>query len=71
MKQINPTEARQGREGKPVLAILVISILAALAVWLLVEVYGAMISPDADTPNGENSVPPAATQTVPPASGDQ
>lgn len=33
MKQVNPTEARQGREGKPVLIVLLVSIAAALVVW--------------------------------------
>lgn len=68
MKQVNPTEARQGREGKPVLTVLLVSIAAALAVWALVEIYGAAISPDENTPNGENSLPPATIETVPPAS---
>lgn len=45
MKQVNPTEARQGREGKPVLVVLLVSIAAALVVWVLVEIYGAVISP--------------------------
>lgn len=70
MKQVNPTEARQGREGKPILVVLLVSIVAALAVWILVEIYGAAISPDQNTPNGENSLPPAATETVPPASAE-
>ncbi|KAB2684679.1 MULTISPECIES: hypothetical protein [Brucella/Ochrobactrum group] len=70
MKQVNPTEARQGREGKPILMVLLVSIVAALAVWILVEIYGAAISPDQNTPNGENSLPPAATETVPPASAE-
>ncbi|MBR7652230.1 hypothetical protein HED50_17795 [Ochrobactrum oryzae] len=65
MKQVNPTEARQGREGKPVLMVLLISIAAVLAVWVLVEIYGTAISPEENTPNGENSLPPAATETVP------
>ncbi len=70
MKQVNPTEARQGREGKPVLMVLLVSIAAALAVWVLVEIYGAVISPDENTPNSENSLPPATTETVPPASAE-
>jgi len=70
MKQVNPTEARQGREGKPILMVLLVSIVAALAVWILVEIYGAAISPDQNTPNGENSLPPTTTETVPPASAE-
>jgi len=70
MKQVNPTEARQGREGKPILMVLLVSIVAALAVWILVEIYGAAISPDQNTPNDENSLPPTTTETVPPASAE-
>ena len=38
--------------------MLLVSIAAALVVWVLVEIYGTVISPDENTPNGENS--PAA-----------
>jgi len=52
MKQVDPSEARQGREGKPVLVILVVSLLAALAVWGLVEIYGNAIAAE---PPAQNS----------------
>ncbi len=68
MKQISPREARQGREGKPVLIILLVSLAAAVVVWFLVEVFGSVIAPDAPS-NSEESMPPATTETVPPASG--
>ncbi|ASV83225.1 hypothetical protein CES85_4004 [Ochrobactrum quorumnocens] len=68
MKQVSPREARQGREGKPVLIILLVSIAAAAVVWFLVEIFGNVIAPDVPS-NSEGSVPPAATETVPPASG--
>jgi hypothetical protein len=45
MKQVSPREARQGREGKPVLVILLVSIAAAAVVWLLVELFGSAIAP--------------------------
>nr|WP_318254716.1 hypothetical protein [Ochrobactrum sp. UNC390CL2Tsu3S39] len=48
--------------------MLLVSIAAALIVWVLVEIYGTVISPDENTPNGENSLPPATTESVPPAS---
>lgn len=67
MKQVSPREARQGREGKPVLIILLVSLAAALVVWFLVEVFGNVIAPDVPS-NSEGSVPPAATESVPPAS---
>ncbi|PWL18787.1 hypothetical protein DKP76_06900 [Falsochrobactrum shanghaiense] len=69
MKQISPREARQGREGRPVLIILLVSIVAAFAVWFLLEVYGEIIAPD-NPSNSEETLPPATTQPVPPASGD-
>ncbi|MBC8719497.1 hypothetical protein [Ochrobactrum sp. Marseille-Q0166] len=69
MKQVSPREARQGREGKPVLVILLVSIAAAAVVWLLVELFGSAIAPDVSS-NSEGSVPPASTETVPPASGN-
>lgn len=68
MKQISPREARQGREGKPVLIILLVSLAAAVVVWFLVEFFGSVIAPDVPS-NSEGSVPPATTETVPPASG--
>lgn len=68
MKRVSPSEARQGREGRPVLLILLVSIVAAFAVWFLVEIYGQVISPDKPS-NSENSIPPATTESVPPASG--
>jgi len=52
MRQVDPTKARQGREGKPVLVILVVSLLAALAVWGLVEIYGNAIAPETPAQNG-------------------
>jgi hypothetical protein len=69
MKQVSPREARQGREGKPVLVILLVSIAAAAFVWLLVELFGSAIAPEVPS-NSEGSVPPASTETVPPASGN-
>ncbi|MCX2696892.1 MULTISPECIES: hypothetical protein [Ochrobactrum] len=69
MKQLNPDEARQGREGKPVLIILLISLVAAAVVWVLVEIFGSVIAPEVPS-NSERSVSPAATQTKPPASAE-
>ncbi len=43
-KRIEADDAKQGRQGYPVLAILTVSLgLAALA-WLAVEVYGQLIA---------------------------
>jgi len=69
MKQLHPDESRQGREGKPVLIILVVSLAAAVVVWILVEIYGSMIAPEVPS-NSEGSIPPATTETVPPASAE-
>ncbi|MFS2324347.1 hypothetical protein U2P60_02805 [Brucella sp. H1_1004] len=60
MKKLNPTEARQGKEGKPVLIILLISLAAAAVVWIGIEIFGNAIEPE-DPANSEQTVPPAST----------
>jgi len=67
MKKVNPTDARQGREGKPVLVVLLISLAAAALVWIGMEIFGNAIEPEVPT-NSERSVPPATSDQVPPAS---
>lgn len=69
MKQVSPEKARQGREGKPVLIVLLVSLAAAVVVWILVEIFGSVIAPDVPS-NSEGSVPPATTESVPPASAE-
>lgn len=63
MKQLTLDEARQGREGKPVLIILLISLAAAAVVWILVEIFGSIIAPVRLQPA------PPARQTVQPRVG--
>lgn len=44
--KISTDRARQGKLGKPVLVVLVVSLLLVLAVWAGVEIFGEAI----DTP---------------------
>jgi len=67
VKKLNPTEARQGKEGKPVLIILLVSLAAAAGVWIGIEIFGNVIEPEAPA-NSEQTVPPALSEQVPPAS---
>lgn len=78
-------EARQGRNGLPVLRVLVAALALALVVWGLVELYGAYIAPPAqdqvgspagvqsdsvqDNPPAGN--PPATEPAAPPAPAEQ
>lgn len=43
-KRINAEDAKQGKQGYPLLAILTISLGLAALVWLAVEVYGQLIA---------------------------
>lgn len=50
MTKIIPTDnARQGSNGKPVLLVLIATLLLAAAVWYGVEFYGEMIDQGAQT----------------------
>ncbi len=61
MLKLSETKARQGRLGRPVLAILLVSLLLAMAVWWGVELYGDAIAPDR----------PADGTQLEPAGGEQ
>ena len=70
MVKLSENKARQGRLGRPVLIVLVVSLILAMAVWWGVELYGTSIAPDetgveAGVDNGgENDV---GTPATPPA----
>jgi len=59
MVKIPEEKARQGRLGRPVLLVLVVSLLLAMVVWWGVELYGTAIAPE--EPVG--SAPQDATDT--------
>lgn len=63
-KHVSPQEARQGRKGLPVLAVLVIALALALVVWWGVGLYGEAIEP-ADPVGGAPAEQPAEPVTIP------
>lgn len=69
MKKIDPNKARQGPHGRPVLLVLVISLILAVLVWGAVEFYGQM-RPGRGFMD-DNAKPPASSpsQTPPSATG--
>ena len=46
MVKLSEKKARQGFLGRPVLIVLVVSLLLALVVWFGVELYGDAIAPE-------------------------
>lgn len=46
MVKLSENKARQGRLGMPVLIILLVSLVLAMAVWWGVELYGTAIAPE-------------------------
>ena len=61
MLKLSETKARQGRLGRPVLVVLVVSLLLAMAVWWGVERYGEAIAPEQPA-DGSQQQQPAAGQ---------
>lgn len=49
-EKMTPTEARQGRRGRPILIIMLVSIALALVVWFFIGIYGEAISPEDGNP---------------------
>lgn len=76
---LTPVEARQGSLGRPVLIVLVVGLLLALATWAMIEVWGTAIAPiegpavttpevTPNTPAGTDTFddnPPADTKVEP------
>ncbi|WP_079211023.1 hypothetical protein [Brucella pituitosa] len=71
MLKIDPNKSRQGPRGRPVLLILVTSLVLALLVWGGVEFYGQM-NPGTGFMD-DTAKPPASSpaQTPPSATGRQ
>ncbi|MDH7809231.1 MULTISPECIES: hypothetical protein [unclassified Rhizobium] len=59
-KNETATRARQGVKGRPVLVILVVSLLLALVVWTVVEY--AVFEPDENRPQNVQTETAPATQ---------
>lgn len=61
--ELTPTEARQGRLGRPVLAVLIGGLLLAFVAWAAAGFFGMAIAPADDTGGGERITAPAANPT--------
>ncbi len=66
MKELSPKDARQGRKGRHVFVILIVSLILALIVWAAVGFYGSQIPGRCFMV--DDSKPPASTESQPPAS---
>jgi len=55
-----PVKARQGRLGRPVLIVLIVALLLAMAVWWGVEIFGEQITPPPEQQIGNPSVEPGS-----------
>lgn len=62
MVKLPETKARQGRLGRPVLLVLVISLLLAMVVWWGVELYGDAIAPEEPIGSAPQEEQPADAQ---------
>lgn len=49
MKEFPPQKARQGKKGRPVLIVLISSLIIVALVWLGAEIYGSHISESENT----------------------
>ena len=56
MVKVPENKARQGRLGRPVLIVLLVSLVLAMIVWWGVEQYGLAIAPEED---GQSQLAPA------------
>jgi len=59
VKEIPPQKARQGKKGRPVLIVLISSLIIVALVWLGAEIYGSHISEsentmDSNSTNGQS-----------------
>ena len=58
-REFNATKVRAGRFGRPVLAILVISLILAFIAWIFAEIWGISTAPDQQIPSAETLEQPA------------
>ncbi|WOC16210.1 hypothetical protein [Pseudochrobactrum sp. MP213Fo] len=54
MKDIPSLKARQGKKGRPVLIVLISSLIIVLLVWFGAEIYGSYISKSENTMNSNS-----------------
>ncbi|MDM7852493.1 hypothetical protein [Pseudochrobactrum kiredjianiae] len=55
MKEIPPQKARQGGKGRPVLIVLISSLIIVALVWFGAEIYGSHISESENTMESNSS----------------
>ncbi|UCA47567.1 hypothetical protein [Pseudochrobactrum sp. XF203] len=55
MKEIPPQKARQGSKGRPVLIVLISSLIIVLLAWVGAEIYGGYISKSENTINSDQT----------------
>lgn len=57
--KVPPKKARQGREGLPVLLVLLGGLVLAAVVWVIVEIYGVFIDErqPVESPQSTEEVP--------------
>lgn len=63
--QETPNQARQGPLGRPVLNILILSLLLALIAWGAVELYFGLADQGPQVNADQSAVPPAAPSNEP------
>lgn len=61
MKKISARDARQGQKGRPVLVVLLCSLLMAIFFWIGLEIYGRIASENNDSFANDNQVPEVTT----------
>lgn len=59
VEPLSPNKARQGRRGVPVLIVLVIGLVLAMAAWWAAEYYGMAIEPSGQQQVGDPQQPSA------------
>lgn len=62
MKEIPTVDARQGRNGKQVRNVLMISLILVAIIWFGVEIYGSYISNSENTLNSNSQ----SSESLPP-----
>lgn len=71
MKRFSAKDARQGRKGRPVLIVLLSSLILVIVVWIVLEIYGRIESENNNSFLNDNQAPDVIVPLEPPASGQE